>query len=107
MTDTIPELDFIKDPSIIKVLWSIKKVQERMKKPDLVNASFGNVYQTITEEFQEFANMSDSLLRSVISGDKNGLVASILYHKSKELEGKISEPELANMVAKKYGIPEL
>ena len=104
MTDTIPELDFIKDPSIIGILKTIKQIQARMKQPDLVSAQYAVVYQTLLEDFPD---LSDSILRSVISGDKNGLLASILYHKSKELEGSLSETELSKMLAKKYKLPEI
>lgn len=102
MTDNIPELPFVKDLELIGILKTIKQIQARMKQSDLVNAEFAIVYETLLDEFPEFTTKYNNIFLSLIRGDKTESLATILYYRSKVVNGEMTEEELSNKLAEKY-----
>lgn len=103
MTDkTIPELPFIRDPDLVNILKTIKQIQARMKKPDLVNEGYAVVYETLLDEFPDFSTKYNSIFLNVIRGDKIESLATVLYYRSKVVNGEITEEELSQKLASQY-----
>lgn len=107
MTDSIPELPFIKDQQLMELLFTIKQFQSRMKEPDLMSASYAEACEILQDEFPEFSKNYNSIFLMLLRGDKYDTLATVLYHRSRVLNGEIQEEELANMLADKYIPKEL
>lgn len=107
MTDSIPELPFIKDQQLTDLLRTIKQFQWRMKEPDLMSASYAEACEILQDEFPEFSKNYNSIFLMLMRGDKYDALATVLYYRSKVANGEMQEEKLANMVADKYIPKEL
>lgn len=96
------EMADIRTPSVLYVMHTIKAIQKRMKDPDLVNAEYIRVYDTLGREFQTFADSYTAIFTKVIRGESLSTIASALYYKNQVALGLITEAELSEMLAAKY-----
>lgn len=94
----------LSSPQVLYIIDTIKKIQKRMKEPDLINSPYIEVFDTISKEFSSFSDNYTYIMTLVVKGENLNTVASILYYKDLHEKGLITEEELANSLAKKYKI---
>lgn len=96
------QLRSIKSPSIISIMRTIKRIQQRMKDPDIRHLEYIRVYDQLGREFDDFFNRYTQIFISVIRGEDLKSLASVLYYKDQVLRGLVTEQELSDKLAKKY-----
>jgi hypothetical protein len=96
------QLKSIASPDLIYIMTTIKQIQRRMKDPDVVNLEYIRVYDQLGREFDHFFNRYTGIFIRVIKGEDLSILAAVLYYKDQVRQGKISEADLADKLAKKY-----
>ncbi|BCS83171.1 hypothetical protein QLL95_gp0952 [Cotonvirus japonicus] len=99
---TSTEILGITTPYIIDILKTIKKIQLRMKDPDLISMDYISVYDTLGKEFSVFSDKYTKIFTDVVQKKNLNTTASVLYYKDKVERGLMSEEELQNMLAEKF-----
>lgn len=99
--------NIIKTPSVLNLLETIKKIQKRMKDPDIANLEYIHVYDKLGKEFDDFFNQYTSIFVKVIKGEDLKIIASVLYYKDQVLRGLVTEEVLSDKLATMYLPPEL
>ena len=102
---SVDQMSKIESPQMKLVILTIKKIQQRLKDPDVKNLEFSTVYEKLSHEFNDFFEKYTSIYVKVIRGEDLATLSSIIYYKDKVLSGKMSESDVSNMLAKKY-LPE-
>lgn len=98
------DLNRITSPSVKNIILTMKKIQARMKEPDVVNLSYMDRYTLMTIEFTQFAERYGTIFSKLVGGGDGDLelIAQILYYKDKEEKGIISEDKIFKMVEETY-----
>jgi len=94
--------NIIKHPDILEMITIIKKIQNRMKDPDIKDLEYIQVYHILSKEFDDFFNKNTGIFVKIIKGENLKILASVLYYKDKVLRGLLSESELADKLATMY-----
>lgn len=99
--------NIIKSPIILNLLETIKKIQKRMKDPDVKDLEYIHVYDKLGKEFDDFFNQNTSIFVKVIKGEDLKIISSVLYYKDQVLRGLLTEDLLSDKLATMYLPPEL
>ncbi len=92
----------ITSPNAVYIITTIKKIQQRMKNPDLKDLEYIRIYDLLTNEFSYFAEKYTSIFTKVVRGESLAIIAASLFYKDKVEKGLMTESELSDMIAKKY-----
>lgn len=99
------ENKIIRSVEISHIIDNIKKVQSRMKDPDVKNLQYIYAYDKLGKEFSNFADKYPNIFVMVVRGDDLRTMASTLYYQDKINRGEISSEKVGQLLAKKY-IPD-
>jgi hypothetical protein len=96
------EMTQIKSPYVLAIIKIIKQIQARMKDPDLKDLEYSRLYDTLSKEFDEFFNKFTNIFIKVTRGESLDIIAANLYYLDQVVQGKISEAQVADMLATQY-----
>lgn len=99
---TDQDLREIKHPEIIEIMRTIKKIQNRMKDPDVKDLEYIRVYDKLGKEFDDFFTRNTGIFVRVIRGENLATLASVLYYRDKVLRGLMTQEEIADKLANKF-----
>ena len=102
LNPTNEQLLSVKSPEVIYILQTIKKIQQRMKDPEILQMEFIRRYDKLSYEFNEFFERYTGIFARVVKGENLDVLASVLYQRDQVLRGIITEEELSNKLAEKY-----
>ena len=102
LNPTNEQLLSVKSPEVIYILQTIKKIQQRMKDPEILQMEFIRRYDKLSYEFNEFFERYTGIFARVVKGENLDVLASVLYQRDQVLRGIITEGELSNKLAEKY-----
>ncbi|AZL89347.1 hypothetical protein QKC54_gp0482 [Megavirus baoshan] len=92
----------ITDPKALEILSTIKKIQQRMKDPDVINLEYIRIYDKLGREFEEFSDQYTDIFTKIIRGEKLDIIASVIYYMDKIYKGNMTEEELSDMLATRF-----
>lgn len=100
----ITDSDFlsITTPEVLEIIYTIKKIQTRLKDPDVRHLQYIHVYDKLGKEFDEFFNTYTGIFVKVIRGENLNTVAAVLYYKDKIAKGLMTEEQLSDMLAREF-----
>jgi hypothetical protein len=96
------QLKGITSPEIIYIMTTIKRIQQRMKDPEIAKLEYIRVYDQLGKEFDAFFERYTGIFVKVIRGENLSTLASVLFYKDQVLRGLMTEEELADQLASKY-----
>jgi len=102
LNPTTEQISSIKSPEVVYILQTIKKIQQRMKDPEILQMEFIRRYDKLSYEFNEFFERYTGIFARVVKGENLDVLASVLYQRDQVLRGIITEEELSNKLAEKY-----
>nr|WBF70757.1 hypothetical protein [Megavirus caiporensis] len=92
----------ITDPKALEILSTIKKIQQRMKDPDVISLEYIRIYDKLGREFEEFSDQYTDIFTKIIRGEKLDIIASVIYYMDKIYKGTMTEEELSDMLATRF-----
>ncbi|AEX61659.1 hypothetical protein [Acanthamoeba polyphaga mimivirus] len=92
----------ITDPKALEILSTIKKIQQRMKDPDVISLEYIRIYDKLGREFEEFSDQYTDIFTKIIRGEKLDIIASVIYYMDKIYKGNMTEEELSDMLATRF-----
>jgi len=95
----------IQTPYVIYLLKTIKAIQNRAKDPDLADAQFAVVYDTLSREFNDFFEQHGRMFAKILRGEGSSTIAAIMFYKDQICRGLMTEAELSDKLATHF-IPE-
>jgi len=96
------QLSTIKSPEVIYILQTIKKIQQRMKDPEILQMEYIRRYDKLSYEFDDFFQRYTGIFARVTKGENLDVLASVLYQRDQVLRGIITEEELSDKLAEKF-----
>jgi hypothetical protein len=104
--DMIPELPDLQSKQVIYILTVIKYMQKRMCEPDIRIMNFARAYDTLSKDknLEHFFNRYTSIYIKVLENKLPSMrvLAGTLFFLDQNYQGKISEAELADILASKF-----